>query len=68
MCPLEHETCLGHRNIKNTLIYTHLVEFEEDDNYTSRVTSTVEEAQSLVESGFEFVATLDGNLLFRKRK
>ena len=30
--------------------------------------STVEEARALVESGFESAATLDGRLLFRKRK
>jgi integrase len=32
---------LGHKNIKNTLVYTHLVSFESDD-YVCKVAKTVE--------------------------
>ena len=45
---------LGHRNIKNTLIYTQLVRFK-DDEYTARVAKTEEEICDLVESGFEYL-------------
>ena len=40
---------LGHKNIKNTLIYTQLVEFEENtDQYISKVATTVDEARELI--------------------
>ena len=58
---------LGHRDIKTTLIYTQLIQFESDD-YHSAVAKTVEEARSLVEAGFEYVTDVDGVKLFRKRK
>jgi integrase len=58
---------LGHKNIKNTIIYTHLVNWETDD-YTCKVASTVQEASNLIESGFEYVTDFDGQKLFRKRK
>ena len=29
---------LGHKNIRNTLVYTHLVTFETEDNYVARST------------------------------
>jgi len=59
---------LGHKNIKNTLIYTQLVEFEEEEEYVSKVATTVEEACQLVEAGFEYVCDINGVKLFRKRK
>ena len=58
---------LGHRDIKSTLIYTHLIEFEGDE-YHSAVAKTTEEAEELIETGFEFVCTHQDFLLFRKRK
>ena len=58
---------LGHRNIKNTLVYTQLVDFENDD-YHSATANTVQEASKLVEAGFEYVCTCNDTLLFRKRK
>jgi integrase len=58
---------LGHKNIRNTLVYTHLVNFESDD-YICKVAKTVEEARSLIESGFEFVTDIQDSQLFRKRK
>jgi integrase len=58
---------LGHRDIKNTLIYTHLIEFEGDE-YHSAVAKTTEEAKELIESGFEYVCNHQDLLLFRKRK
>jgi integrase len=58
---------LGHKNIKNTLIYTQLVDFQDDD-YVSRVAKTVEEACQLVEAGFEYVCEMDDVKIFRRRK
>lgn len=59
---------LGHRDVKSTLIYTHLIEFEGDDEYHSAVAKTVDAAKSLIEAGFEYVCTYEEKMLFRKRK
>jgi hypothetical protein len=59
---------LGHKNIANTLIYTQLVEFEEDDKYCTATADSVEEARKLIEVGFEFICSHNGQMLFRKRK
>jgi hypothetical protein len=59
---------LGHKSIVNTLIYTQLIEFEEDDKYCTAVADNVEEARKLLEVGFEFICSHNGELLFRKRK
>ena len=60
---------LGHKNIQNTLIYTHLVNFENDEFHTA-VAANVEEARKLIEAGFEYVTGEygDGGKIFRKRK
>jgi len=58
---------LGHVSINNTLVYTHLVNFNENE-YVSTVAKSIEEAQKLIEQGFEYVTTFDGVMLFRKRK
>jgi len=49
------------------LIYTQSVNFESDD-YHSAVARTVNEAQKLVEDGFQFVCQIGESTLFRKRK
>jgi site-specific recombinase XerD len=59
---------LGHKNINNTLIYTHLVSFSENEEYYSATAKTVEEAEKLIEQGFEYVTEMDSIKLFRKRK
>jgi len=60
---------LGHKNIKNTLIYTHLVKFKESDEYYSATAKTAEEAKQLVESGFDYIrATPETVMIFHKRK
>jgi integrase len=59
---------LGHRNIKNTLIYTQLTGLGSDE-YVSKVARDAEEARQLVEDAFEYVCTTPENLmLFRKRR
>lgn len=56
---------LGHKSIQSTLIYTHLVNFE-DDQFTCRI--ALQEAESLIEVGFDYVTDMDGAKLFRKRE
>ena len=58
---------LGHKSIQNTLVYTQMVQFKKEE-YASAIASTIEDAQKLVESGFEYVTEIDGVKLFRKRK
>jgi integrase len=58
---------LGHRNLRSTLRYVQLINFEDDD-YTSAVAKTVEEVRQLVEAGFEYVTEVEGAKVFRKRK
>ena len=59
---------LGHKRIENTLIYTHLVDFGNDE-YISKVAKNASEACQLVELGYDFVCnTSDGLSIFRKRK
>jgi hypothetical protein len=58
---------LGHRSIQNTLLYTQLVNFEGDE-FHSATAQSVDDAQKLVENGFEYVCDFDGVKLFRKRK
>ena len=58
---------LGHKNIKNTLMYTQLITFKDDD-YVCKVAKTVDQGKELIEAGFEFVCDIDGARMFRKRK
>ena len=58
---------LGHKSIQNTLVYTQMVQFKKEE-YTSATANTIQDAQKLVESGFEYVTEIDGVKLFRKRK
>jgi len=58
---------LGHKNIKNTLIYTQLVTFE-DDEYICKTAENVKEAKELIEAGYQYVCEMDNLKLFRKRK
>jgi integrase len=64
---LHVQQMLGHRRIMSTMIYTHLIDFREDD-FHSATAKTIEEAAKLVEAGFEYVCTYEDVKLFRKRK
>jgi integrase len=59
---------LGHKSIKNTLVYTHLVSFEEENAFIIKVASTIDEFTKLLESGFEYVSDFEGKKVLRKRK
>ena len=56
-----------HKNINDTLVYIQLVDLA-DDEYVSRVAKTVDEVRKLVESGFEYVSTIEDTQIYRKRK
>ena len=58
---------LGHKNIKNTLVYTQLITFEDDD-YTCKAATDVKDATELIEAGYEYVCDMNNIKLFRKRK
>jgi hypothetical protein len=59
---------LGHKSIKNTLVYTQLIDFPQGDEFVCKVAKTVQEASQLIEKGFEYVCSMDEIKLFRKRK
>ncbi|HLN45596.1 MAG TPA: site-specific integrase, partial [Candidatus Sulfotelmatobacter sp.] len=61
---------LGHKNIKNTLLYVQLEKalFDEETEYISKVAKAPHEIQSLIEQGFEFVCSSEDLKFFRKRK
>ena len=58
---------LGHKNIKNTLIYTQLIDIHNDE-YIIKVSQSIEEDTAFLESGFEYVTDRDGDKIYRKRK
>ena len=65
---LHVQKVLRHKHIESTMVYTHLIDFPEVDEFTSRVAETIEDARELVEKGFDFVCDMNGVKLFRKRK
>ena len=64
---LHVQKVLGHKNIENTMLYTQLINFEEDE-FISRAAKTVKGARALIEAGFEYICEMDGTRIFRKRK
>ena len=58
---------LGHKSIQNTLIYTHLTNFK-DDEFVTKVAKTTEEAAKLIENGFEFVLTTRKSYAIQKKE
>ena len=63
---------LGHKSIQSTMIYITIenaVFKETEDQWVSKVARNIEEAQKLVDVGFEYVCDFGANgKLFRKRK
>ncbi len=58
---------LGHKNIKNTLRYTQLVDFGDQD-YVVKVAWALEESVKLLEAGFQYVCDYEKGKIFRKPK
>jgi integrase len=63
---------LGHKSITSTQIYIKLLNTGNREEYVSKVAVTLEEAQTLIESGFEYVTSMrigeTTYQLFRKKK
>jgi hypothetical protein len=61
---------LGHKNIKNTLLYVQLAEelFRDQQEYISKVAKTETDACALIDAGFDYVCDFDNAKIFRKRK
>ena len=59
---------MGHRKIETTLVYTQLLQFDNDEKYVCKVAQNIEQATELIENGFEYVTKMEGLKLFRKRK
>jgi len=61
---------LGHKNIKNTLLYIQLEEalFQGEQDYISKVAKTQKQICTLIEAGFEYVTDFEGAKIFRKPK
>ena len=59
---------LGHKNIKNTILYIQLEEalFQGEQDYISKVAKTEKDICALVEAGFEYVTDFEGARIFRK--
>ncbi|MDH5449024.1 MAG: site-specific integrase [Candidatus Bathyarchaeota archaeon] len=58
---------MGHRRLETTLIYTQLLNLN-DDEWTCKTATNAEEASQLIEAGFQYITEKDGTMLFRKRK
>jgi hypothetical protein len=58
---------LGHKKIQNTMKYTQLIQFK-DDEYEVTTASTPEEAKELGKAGFEKYDEFNGIHLYRKPK
>jgi integrase len=58
---------MGHTKLETTQRYMHLLNFN-DDEWTCAGATTAQEATKLIENGFQYVTTIEGIQLFRKRK
>jgi integrase/recombinase XerD len=68
---LHVQQLLGHRDLRNTLIYINLEKalFQNaDEEFHVKVAENLDEACKLLEVGFEYVTDINGAKLFRKRK
>ena len=58
---------LGHKQLSSTMVYTHLVQFENNDFHV-KTAKTLEEACELAKVGFTFFTKIDEVQIFRKPK
>jgi len=65
---LHVKVALGHKDLRQTLRYTQLLETTEEDEYTCQTATNIKEATALIENGFQYITEIDGIKLFRKRK
>jgi integrase len=67
---LEVQAKLGHRRIESTMVYTHIVEFdEESQNYHHATAKDEKQAGELIDNGWTYILTTpQSTMMFRKRK
>jgi hypothetical protein len=58
---------LGHKRIENTMKYTQLIQFK-DDEYEVTTASSVEVAKQVLTARFGYVTEKNGIMIFRKPK
>jgi len=58
---------MGHKKLETTQRYMHLLNFN-DDEWNCVGATTAKEATKLIEAGFQYVTTIEGIQLFKKRK
>jgi integrase len=58
---------MGHKKLETTQRYMHLLNFN-DDEWNCVGATTAKEAAKLIEAGFQYVTTIEGIQLFKKRK
>jgi hypothetical protein len=58
---------MGHKKLETTLIYTQLLNLN-DDEWICKTATNIKESTQLIEAGFEYITEQDGLKLFRKRK
>jgi hypothetical protein len=61
---------LIHKKLETTMHYIRAIvlDYEDDEQYISRMSTTLEEDAKLIEAGFQYVTERDGTKLFKKRK
>jgi hypothetical protein len=57
----------GHRNIKKTIVYSHLVNLQ-GDKFTRNVANSIDDAGTLVENEFNQVTDMDGRSCSEKNE
>jgi len=59
-----------HKKLETTMHYIRVIviDYEEDEQYISQTSTTLEKDAGLIENGFQYVTERDGTKLFRKRK
>ena len=59
-----------HKKLERTMHYVRaiILDYEEDEQFISRISTTIEEDARLAENGFQYVTERDSKKLFRKRK
>jgi len=58
---------MGHKKLDTTLIYTQILNLNEEE-WTCKGATNAEEAKQLIEAGFQYTNTIDEIHLYRKRK
>ncbi len=59
---------LGHKKLDTTQHYISGMLPQGEEEYTCKTATTIQEAQTLIEAGFQYITEIDGTKLFKKRK